>query len=122
MNKANVEVDELSKSLTKCKPTANGCSSDSSPSSSDHSSSESETGDDESDDDEYLSNSQVTGLFSDKTFKNVNDLFRHEFEINKFNLVDVLKRNNMGMIDYIKMINYIRTEVCFFFYYNHGGL
>ena len=110
MNKSNVDIDESGKRLDKCSA-SNDSSASSVTSSSNMSSSESETGDEESDEDDYLSNSQVTGLFCDKTFKNVKDLFKHEFEMNKFNLVDILKKNNMGMIEYIKMINYIRKEV-----------
>ena len=107
MNKLNVvELDkkstDLVKPLNEVSLSQSSCS-------------ESETSDDDDvnddDDDDYMSNSQVVGLFSDKTFKNVQDLFKHEFEVNKFNLVDILRKNNMGMIEYIKMINYIRKEV-----------
>lgn len=72
--------------------------------------------DNDDDDEDYLANCQVKGLFCDKVFANVKDLFKHEFESNSFNLVDVLKKYNMGMIDYIKMINFIRAEVEIFFF------
>lgn len=67
------------------------------------------------DEEDYLANCQVKGLFCDKIFNNVKDLFRHEFESNNFNIIDVLKKFNMGMIDYIKMINFIRAEVGYIF-------
>jgi hypothetical protein len=54
---------------------------------------------------------KIKGLFSAQLFDNVQDLFKHEFEHNKFNLVDVITRYKMSMMDYIKMINFIRVEV-----------
>lgn len=53
---------------------------------------------------------QVKGLFTDKVFDNVKDLFTYEAQTNQFNLVEVLARYDMDMIAYIKMINFIRLE------------
>jgi hypothetical protein len=64
----------------------------------------------EDEDDEYES-VKVKGLFSDEFFNNIQDMFKHELKMNKFNLIDVVKRYNMEMIDYIKMINFIREKV-----------
>lgn len=69
--------------------------------------------DDEDDEDE--DQVEVKSLFGvEKTFKNVKDLFKYEAETNSFNITDVLKRYNMSMIDYIKMINFIRKEVSYY--------
>jgi len=56
---------------------------------------------------------KVKGLFCDEYFDNIQELFRHELKTNKFNLIDVVKRYNLEMIDYIKMINFIREKVFF---------
>jgi hypothetical protein len=105
MNKSGVETTSekppvLANSLNDLSSSENSCTE-----------SESDDEDDENDEEDYMINSQVAGLFCDKTFKNVRDLFKHEFEVNKFNLIEILSKNNMGMIEYIKMINYIRKEV-----------
>ncbi|CAF0811547.1 unnamed protein product [Brachionus calyciflorus] len=63
---------------------------------------------DEEEDD--FENIPVKGLFSDKTYANVREMFKSEFEENKFNLVHLVNKLNMNQIDYIKMINYIRTQ------------
>jgi len=107
MNKSSVEpssekLSHINKPLNDLSSSENSCKD---------SDSESSDEDDDNDEEDYMINSQVTGLFCDKTFKNVQDLFKYEFEVNKFNLIDVLKKNNMGMIEYIKMINFIRLEV-----------
>ena len=110
MNKSSIEATSEKLSHREKHPT----DLSSSENSSKESESESETNDDDDDDndeEDYLINSQVVGLFCEKTFKNVQDLFKYEFEVNKFNLIEVLRKNNMGMIEYIKMINFIRQEV-----------
>ena len=66
--------------------------------------------DGDEDENEYM-NRQVKGLFCEKTFAGVKELFEHEAEFSGFNLVDVVNRFRMDMISYIKMINYIRKEV-----------
>lgn len=53
---------------------------------------------------------EVKGLFTDKVFSNVKELFRHEAQENQFNLIDVVTRYDLDMISYIKMINFIRSE------------
>ena len=69
--------------------------------------------DDIDEDDSDIMKRQVKGLFTEKIFDNVKELFKFEAEMNDFNLIDVLTTYNMDMIAYIKMINYIRTEVIF---------
>lgn len=68
--------------------------------------------DDEEDDDsepqEYRS---LFGGDQDKTFTNVNELFNYEAKSHGFDLIDVIDRYHMTMIDYIKMINFIRSKV-----------
>lgn len=77
------------------------------------SSSEEDLNDDNETDeeDEELEDMKVKGLFSDRIFKNVNEMFKHESEENNFNLINCVNRYNMNMIDYIKMINFIRSQV-----------
>lgn len=85
----------------------------------DHSNSESESSSELNDEQDYdeLDNDdddeeQVKALFSgEKNFKNVIELFQYEANEANFNLVEILNRFNMNMIDYIKMINFIRSEV-----------
>lgn len=70
--------------------------------------------DDEADeeDNEYnRQSSKVRGLFCDQEFENVVSLFSHEFKANKFNLVSLVKKYDLDMISYIKLINYIRSQV-----------
>ena len=67
--------------------------------------------DDVDEDDSDIMKRQVKGLFTEKIFENVKELFKFEADMNEFNLVDVLTTYNMDMIAYIKMINYIRMEV-----------
>ena len=64
-----------------------------------------EENDEEEDRQEYQS------LFGQKVFSNIKDLFSFESQEFKFDLVDVIDRYNMTMMDYIKMINFIRSEV-----------
>ena len=112
MNKSNVtDIEKAKNGLNK--PVSDLSLSDNSCTESE--SDDDDDGEDDNDDDEddYLCNSQVVGLFCDRTFKNVKELFKHELDVNKFNLVEILKKNNMGMIEYIKMINFIRKEVEF---------
>lgn len=69
--------------------------------------------DDEADeeDNEYSRQSaKVCGLFCDQEFENVVALFSHEFKVNKFNLVGLVKKYDLDMISYIKLINYIRSQ------------
>jgi hypothetical protein len=73
------------------------------------SSSESDLYDDAEEDEEEFEN--FKGLFSDKLFNNFIDLFKHEAEQNDFNIVNIVHKYDMTMIDYIKMINFIRKEV-----------
>ncbi len=53
---------------------------------------------------------EVNGLFTDKVFNSVRELFVYEAQENQFNLIDVVTRYDMGMVSYIKMINFIRSE------------
>jgi hypothetical protein len=109
MNKAQIENISIEKS--------NPSSTIRSRSESESSGSSTQTGSSTSDDDEYQEEDedeeiiQVEGLFSDKVFNSVKDLFKYEFENNNFNLIDIINRYQMSMIDYIKMINFIRAEV-----------
>ena len=64
----------------------------------------------EGEEDDFVSR-RVIGLFSDREFENVNELFNYEASVNHFNIIDILDKFNMDMISYIKMINYIRKEV-----------
>ena len=64
-----------------------------------------EEDEDEEDRQEYRS------LFSSKIFTSINDLFNHEAKTSGFDLVDVIDRYQMTLIDYIKMINFIRSKV-----------
>ncbi len=92
-------------------------SSDDDSSSSETSSSHSSDYRDENDeeDDETDASNPATKIYSlfggDKQFDNVQELFRYENDQHKFNLLDVLARYEMDMIGYIKMINFIRSEV-----------
>lgn len=54
--------------------------------------------------------SQVKGLFSDKQFNNVIEMFKHEAESNLFNIIDIVNKYKLDMISYIKLINFIRRE------------
>lgn len=67
--------------------------------------------DDEEDDDSEPQ--EYRSLFGghDKTFANVNELFNYEAKSHGFDLIDVIDRYHMTMIDYIKMINFIRSKV-----------
>lgn len=54
---------------------------------------------------------QVQGLFSTEIYPNVLDMFRAYQS--KFNLIEFLKIHNISsQYDYIRLINYIRSEVC----------
>ncbi len=75
--------------------------------------------DDEGDNTDIMKR-QVKGLFTEKIFENVRELFKYESEINKFNIVDIIAKFNMDMISYIKMINFIREEVNFVLFFFHS--
>lgn len=54
---------------------------------------------------------QVQGLFSTDIYPNVIDMFR-AYQPN-FNLIEFLKTHQISsQYDYIRLINYIRSEVC----------
>jgi hypothetical protein len=76
--------------------------------------------DDDDDDDNFVEdyedfgaedNIEIKSLFDDELFDNVASLFKHEFEKNGFNLVAIVKKFQMNMFSYIKMINFIRKTV-----------
>lgn len=90
---------------------ANGHESDESSSSSRESSDSEEQRFDDDEDDEMYEMSQVKGLFSDKQFNNVIEMFKHEAESNLFNIIDIVNKYKLDMISYIKLINFIRREV-----------
>jgi len=55
---------------------------------------------------------QVQGLFSTDIYPNVIDMFRAYQS--KFDLIEFLKTHQISsQYDYIRLINYIRSEVCF---------
>lgn len=56
-------------------------------------------------------NRRVKGLFSEEMFDNMKDMLTYEANQNGFNLVEVVAKFDMDMIEYIKMINFIRKEV-----------
>ena len=102
MNKA-ASVDTASEQLKKVgliKTHDSGSSSD-----------ESDFDNEEDDDDEEGLAQEARALFSDKVFAKPEDVFKHEAETSGFNLISVVNNYCMGMLDYIKMINYIRKEV-----------
>lgn len=68
--------------------------------------------DDFEDEEDEIENFPVKGLFSDKIYKSVVDMFRSEYKQNNFNLFQLINKYNMNQIDYIKMINFIRAQVC----------
>ena len=108
MNRCEVKEMPSKNGMNGC-GTRRECSSDSR--SEDSSSEEDDYDEDDDEDDKDFINSQVSGLFCDKIFPNILDLFKYEAEHNGFHLTDVLKRYNMDMISYIKMINFIRLHV-----------
>ena len=120
MNKAQVENISIEKSNPTSSIRSRSESESSSGSSTQTGSSSSSDDDDENcyqeDEDEEIV--QIKGLFTDKVFNSVKDLYKYEFESNNFNLIDVINRYQMSMIDYIKMINYIRAEVSIYFIYD----
>jgi hypothetical protein len=62
-------------------------------------------------DDEKENYCEVKGLFTDKIFNSVGDMFKYEAEFNQFNLIDVINKYKLDMLSYIKMVNFIRQEV-----------
>ena len=80
--------------------------------------------DDDDDDDNYedyedLENVEIVkikGLFNEeKWFDDVQSLYKYEFENNNFNLIKIIKKYQMNMLSYIKMINFIRKNVSYTF-------
>ena len=67
--------------------------------------------DDDYDEEDDFENVPVKGLFSDKTYPGVREMFKSELDENKFNLIQIINKYSMNQIDYIKMINYIRSQV-----------
>jgi len=62
-------------------------------------------------DDEKENYCEVKGLFTDKIFNSVVEMFKYEAEFNQFNLIDVINKYKLDMLSYIKMVNFIRQEV-----------
>ena len=55
---------------------------------------------------------KIQSLFDENmVFDSVQALFKYEFEKNHFNLLRIVKKYNMDMMAYIRMINYIRHNV-----------
>lgn len=79
----------------------------------DDSSSEDDYVDSNDEIDQYSANNEVKGLFSNKLFNNIKEMFEYEAIEGDFNLKNVVNKYNLSTIDYIKMINYIRSEVIF---------
>lgn len=76
-----------------------------------HDSDTSSCSDCESSEEEGMCDQPVKGLFCDQVFASVKDLFKHEAEVNKFNIVRLVQDYQMTMFDYIKLVNFIRREV-----------
>ena len=65
----------------------------------------------EEDEEETTEFQQIKSLFSENAFfKSAKDLFKHEAEVNDFNLINIVNSYSMNMFDYIKMVNFIRKE------------
>ena len=110
MNKAANNSRRLSSSSD------SSSSTDGSSSSSSSSSNSSDYREEDDEEDEVDANNppvKVHSLFGgdDKHFDSVKELFCYENSHNNFNLLDVLTRYDMDMIGYIKIINFIRSEV-----------
>jgi hypothetical protein len=57
---------------------------------------------------------RIPGLFDAKTsFKSINKLFVHECQSTGFNILQVVKRFRLDQYQYIKMINFIRSQVAY---------
>jgi hypothetical protein len=55
---------------------------------------------------------KIKGLFDQHThFKSINELFVYESAKNGFNILKLIKKFRMDMLDYIKLINFIRSQV-----------
>ena len=63
-------------------------------------------------DDEVVESVKILSLFDkDKWFDDIRSLYKYELEANNFNLVKVVRKFQMDMLSYIKMINFIRKTV-----------
>lgn len=72
---------------------------------------ESDFRDDDYDEEDDMENIPVKGLFNDKIYNNITDMFKSEFQEKNFDLIKIIQKYNMSQIDYIKMINFIRSKV-----------
>jgi hypothetical protein len=63
-------------------------------------------------DDEVVENVKILSLFEEnKWFDDIKSLYRYEMDTNGFNLVKIVKKFQLDMLSYIKMINFIRKTV-----------
>ena len=67
----------------------------------------------EEEEEDEMENIPVKGLFSEKIYNSVVDMFKSEYQENNFNLVQLINKYKLSQIDYIKMINFIRAQVRF---------
>lgn len=54
---------------------------------------------------------KIKSLFDDEWFDNVQALYEHELKKNNFNIVEIIRKYQMDMLSYIKMVNFIRKTV-----------
>jgi hypothetical protein len=63
-------------------------------------------------DDDIVENVKILSLFEEnKWFDDIKSLYRYEMETNGFNLVKIVRKFQLDMLSYIKMINYMRKTV-----------
>jgi hypothetical protein len=63
-------------------------------------------------DDDVVENVKILSLFEEnKWFDDIKSLYRYEMDTNGFNLVKIVKKFQLDMLSYIKMINFIRKTV-----------
>ncbi|XP_061526089.1 protein arginine N-methyltransferase 3 isoform X3 [Phycodurus eques] len=55
---------------------------------------------------------QVTCLFCDRLLNSVPDTFQHCTAEHQVNIIDLIKKHNLGDYSYIKLINFIRSTKC----------
>ena len=69
---------------------------------------------DDDEGEEVEANLKVLSLFDEnRFFDDLKSLYRYEMENNGFNLVEIIKKFQLDMLSYIKMINFIRKTVLY---------